>query len=258
MTFLCVSDQVDPLVYSNSVQERYKDIDAVLCAGDLSMEYVDFIVDALGKPTFFIFGNHDLEDFPLYHKGQRAHNQAEAMGLMMNEVQASMRGHGADYVSNKVIAHKKLFFTKADGNKSPLLIAGVSGSIRYNNGLDQYTNRQMFFQLLKMVPALLLNKILYGRYLDIFLTHASPRHIHDKEDPCHKGFECFNWFIKKFKPALLVHGHIHLYDLQATRVTKSHETTVVNAYSHIVIEYTPDFSNPKGDSSGSINIRTDR
>ncbi|MBQ3980557.1 MAG: metallophosphoesterase, partial [Treponema sp.] len=68
MKFLCVSDQVDPLVYSTTVKERYSDIDAVLCAGDLSMEYMDFIVDALGKPTFFIFGNHDLSEFHLYHR----------------------------------------------------------------------------------------------------------------------------------------------------------------------------------------------
>ena len=84
---------------------------------------------------------------------------------------------------------------------------------------------------------LIKNKIKYGRYLDILLTHASPRHIHDKEDPCHKGFECFNWFIKKFKPAYLIHGHIHLYDLRETRVTQSEDTTVVNAYAHWLIEF---------------------
>ena len=66
MKFLCVSDQIDPLVYSSTVKERYGDVDAVFCAGDLSMEYVDFIVDALGKPTFFVFGNHDLKEYKYY------------------------------------------------------------------------------------------------------------------------------------------------------------------------------------------------
>ena len=66
MKFLCVSDQIDPLIYSSTVKERYGDVDAVFCAGDLSMEYVDFIVDALGKPTFFVFGNHDLKEYKYY------------------------------------------------------------------------------------------------------------------------------------------------------------------------------------------------
>ena len=256
MRFLCVSDQIDPLVYSTSVKERYGDVDAVLCAGDLSMEYVDFITDALGKPTFFVFGNHDLEEYkyyasPLKQNSSQPHESLKDAGLS--------HGHGADYVSNKIIRHKRLRFTLKNGKTTPLLISGVSGSIRYNNGQDQFTNSEMMLQLLLLVPGLIWNKLVYGRYCDIFLTHASPRHIHDREDPCHKGFECFNWFIGKFKPALLVHGHIHLYDLADVRVTKSHETTVVNAYSHLVLDYEPEFPEKKGETfAAHITIRSDR
>lgn len=229
MKFLCVSDQIDPLVYATSAKERYADVDAVFCAGDLPMDYVDYIVTLLNKPTFFVFGNHDLSEFKYYHRPNPQSSATETM----------QHSHGGDYVSNRVLACKNLLFTLPDGKKTPLLVAGVSGSIRYNNGEDQYTNREMFFQLLAMAPKLLWNKIRYGRFCDVFLTHASPRHIHDREDPCHKGFECFNWFIKKFKPALLVHGHIHLYDLQAERTTVSHQTTVVNAYSRVIINFNP-------------------
>ena len=126
--------------------------------------------------------------------------------------------------------------------------------MRYNNGLNQYTERQMKIALLKMVPGLLWNKIRYGKYLDIFLTHASPRHIHDKEDPCHRGFECFNWFIKKFAPSYLIHGHIHLYDANDQRITavKSSgkaETLVINAYSHIVLNLFTSPENAIGESN---------
>lgn len=254
MKFLCVSDQVDPLVYSTTVKERYSDIDAVLCAGDLSMEYMDFIVDALGKPTFFIFGNHDLSEFHLYHR-QTVLAQRPSQLAKMHSLE---NGHGADYINRKVLRLKNLSFKAPNGKTTPLLLAGVSGSIRYNKGEDQYTDFEMKLKLISMVPALIWNKIRYGRYCDIFLTHASPRHINDRDDPCHKGFECFNWFIKRFKPALLVHGHIHLYDLQAPRVAKSAQTTIVNAFSHIVIEYEPKLSEKEGDFLGSINIRTDR
>ncbi|MBB5218120.1 metallophosphoesterase [Treponema rectale] len=249
MKFLCVSDQIDPLVYSTTLKERYGDVDAVFCAGDLSLEYVDFIVTALGKPTFFVFGNHNLEDYDLYTKSD--HNNS------MTPFQQASRGHGGDHSGQKVFASKHLFFTDSSGKKTPLLIAGADGSMRYNNGKCQFTEGQMFRTLLKMVPKLLWNKIRYGRYLDVFLTHASPRHIHDREDPCHKGFECFNWFIRKFSPALMIHGHIHLYDLQAVRCTKTEKTTVVNAYSHIVVEMKKNFTKGAAHES-DISIISDR
>ncbi len=253
MKLLCVSDTVDPLIYSTTVKERYSDIDVILCAGDLSMEYQDYIVTTLGKPMYFVFGNHDLKDFWLYNKKAAAKSNITA-------IQALDRGHGGDYISNKSVAVNQLSFKLPNGKSTPLLIAGVSGSLRYNNGDDQYTEKQMYWQLLQLAPKMIWNKIRYGRCCDIFLTHASPRHIHDKEDQCHKGFECFNWFIEKFKPAMLIHGHIHLYDLQATRTTKSKDTMVINAYSHIVIDYQPEFTGKKGETtSGSlINILTDR
>lgn len=252
MKFLCVSDAVDPLIYSTSVKERYADVDAVLCAGDLSLDYQDYIVTTLGKPLFFVFGNHDLKDFGLYNKKAANQNNMTAMHIME-------QSHGGDYVSNRSMVCRFLPFKLPNGSTTPLIIAGVSGSMRYNNGQDQYTEREMKWQLLKLAPVMLYNKIRYGRCCDIFLTHASPRHVHDKEDPCHKGFECFNWFINKFKPGMLIHGHIHLYDLQAIRSTKVDQTMVINAYSHLVVDYQPNFTGKKGEASGSIiNILTDR
>lgn len=250
MKFLLVSDQIDPLVYSQTVRERYQDIDAVFAAGDLSMEYVDFIVDSLNKPSYFVFGNHELEEYNFYRKKGMFEQSPFAAFQDMN------KGHGADYAGNRIIKCRHLAVKGADGKTTPLLIAGVSGSMRYNNGQAQFTEKQMKRQLLALAPALWWNKIRYGRYCDIFLTHASPRHIHDKEDPCHKGFECFNWFIKKYSPSLMIHGHIHLYDLQAKRCTVAGDTTVINAYSHLVVDFQPSF---KGDKfEPIITILSDR
>ncbi|MBP5464333.1 MAG: metallophosphoesterase [Treponema sp.] len=254
MRFLCVSDQIDPLIYSTSLRERYDDVDAVFCAGDLPMDYVDFIVSSLGKPTYFVFGNHDLTEFDYYKRGGRVEPTA---GAPFGDPTLS-HSHGGDYVSNKSLRVKKLSFKLPDGQETPLLIAGVSGSMRYNNGKDQYTEGEMMRQLLFLMPKLVWNKLRYGRYCDVFLTHASPRHIHDKEDDCHKGFECFNWFIRKFKPALLLHGHIHLYDLATPRTTVSDMTTVVNVYSHIVIDFNPIFSDKGNYANSNITILSDR
>ena len=248
MRFLCVSDQIDPLVYATNNTDRYGDVDAVLCAGDLSMEYVDFIVTTLGKPTFFVFGNHDLEEFDFYKHG----GASSPFEATLN------KHHGGDYASNKMYRCKNLTFDLPNGKKTPLLICGVSGSMRYNNGKDQYTNTEMLLQLIALIPSLLWNKLRWGRYCDIFLTHASPRHIHDREDPCHKGFKCFNWFIKKFEPAMLIHGHIHLYDLQAVRKTVVGKTTVMNAYSHIIVDFNPNFTGKGNYVESNIDLITDR
>lgn len=231
MKILCVSDYVDPLIYNQNVKEAFPDIDLILCAGDLPMDYVDFIVTVFNKPTYFIFGNHNLKDYPYYHKESRLDSHS------IHDYNDTSHAHGGIYAGFKSFVNYDLHYTNPEtGKETPLLIAGVSGTVKYNKGMNQFTEFQMKMKLLKMVPRLLNNKRKYGRYLDIFLTHASPRHIHDHEDPCHVGFECFNWFLDRFKPTYMVHGHIHLYDMREERIGKYFDTTVVNAYSHCVIE----------------------
>lgn len=218
MKILCVSDYIDPLVYSNTIKERFSDIDIILAAGDLPLEYVDFIVSSLNKPAFFVFGNHNLKEYSYYHPVKdQLYKMPQQKWDLHNE-------HGAEYLGFRTAQSKGL------------LLAGASGSMRYNNGECQFTDFQMKMKLLKMLPRLILNKIRYGRYLDVFLTHAPPEGIHDKNDRCHKGFPCYLWFIRKFKPKYLIHGHIHLYSLQDVRVSTFEETQVVNAYSHYILE----------------------
>lgn len=192
------------------------------------MEYIDFIVSTLNKPTYFIFGNHNLKEYKYYHS------------YLPKDAQTSCTEYhtsGAVYAGFKVLREHELKWNHpARKKETPLLIAGVSGSRNYNHGLNQYSEFEMKFKLLKLVPRLLINKIKYGRYLDIFLTHATPRHVHDHEDNCHKGFKVFNKFIKKYKPAYMVHGHIHLYDQSEPRISVYEKTVVVNAYGHYVID----------------------
>ncbi len=217
MKILCISDQIDPLVYSNSIKERFADVDVVLSAGDLPLDYLDFIVSSLNKPLFFVFGNHNLQGFSSLSKNRK------------NEIDWDAGEHysystGAVHVSSKIV------------KEDSLIIAGLGGSMRYNNGENQYTEFQMKWKIIKLMPKLFFNKLFRGRYLDILLTHASPEGIHDKEDPCHWGFHSFLWFMRFFKPKYLIHGHIHLYDLSEVRTTKYHDTLVVNAYSHFILE----------------------
>ena len=89
MKILCLSDYVDPLIYNQNVREVFGDVDLVLCAGDLPLDYVDFVVTMLNKPTYFIFGNHNLKDFSYYHKAARNIPQA-----MPSDFKHSSFGHG--------------------------------------------------------------------------------------------------------------------------------------------------------------------
>jgi Icc-related predicted phosphoesterase len=111
--------------------------------------------------------------------------------------------------------------------------------MRYNRGDFQFTEAQMRRLLGTLVPGLIWNKMRYGRYLDVFLTHAPPEGIHDLADPCHRGFHCFRTFLERFKPALHVHGHIHRYGSDAPRATPCGPTTVINAYDHYTLDFTP-------------------
>lgn len=233
MKILCVSDFVDPMIYNQNVKEVFSDVDLILAAGDLPLDYIDFMVTILNKPTYWIFGNHNLKEYKYYCRDHQ-----NAPQHMTKNASDTTHFHGGTHLGFKTAVCPSLSYTNPKNRKqTPLLIAGIDGSLKYNNGECQFTEGQMKFKLLCMIPQLIMNKIKYGRYLDIFLTHASPRHIHDHEDQCHKGFECFNWFLQKFKPSVMIHGHIHLYDMREERIGKYYDTTVINAYSHVLIDF---------------------
>ena len=216
MKILCISDQIDPLVYSPHIKERFADVDLILSAGDLPMDYLDFIISNLNKPLFFVFGNHHTNELRHYKKIWDTPFVVDDKEFL---------GCGAVYLGTKV---------KTEGK---FILAGLGGSMRYNNGVNQFTDFQMSVEAAKLIPGLLWNRIFHGRFVDILLTHAPPHGIHDKKDKCHWGFKTYLWFIKVFKPKYLVHGHIHLYDLSDVRCTKLENTTVVNAYSHYIIDF---------------------
>ena len=216
MKILCISDHIDPLVYSSGIKQRFSDIDLILSAGDLPMDYLDFIISNLNKPLFFIFGNHHITEIKHFRKFWYS-------ALPDNDQELFCCG--AVHAGTKV---------KIEGK---YIIAGLGGSMRYNNGINQFTEFQMLIEASKLIPRLLWNRLFHGRFLDILLTHAPPKGIHDKNDKCHWGFKTYLWFMKAFKPRYLVHGHIHLYDLSDVRCTQYRGTTVINAYSHYVFNF---------------------
>ena len=98
----------------------------------------------------------------------------------------------------------------------------------------------MWLAALRLIPALLANRIVRGRYLDVLVTHSPPRGIHDLPDRAHWGFTAFRWFLRAFRPRYHLHGHSHVYDQRTVTRTQFHDTLVVNAYGAQQIELNGD------------------
>ena len=222
MKILCVADEKDPLVYSDNVVKRYGDVDLVISAGDLPLKYYEFIVSSLNKHFYFVFGNHHVEDLPKFTKRRTMDNPFE----LRFERSRMGWGVGGDFIDGLVMRD----------NSSGLLLAGLGGSMRYNRGDHQFTEFEMYLRILGMVPKLLFNKLRHGRYVDILITHAPPRGLGDREDRCHMGFKAFLWFMRKFKPKYLLHGHVHLIDLNSPRVSQYHGTEIINVFGSYLLE----------------------
>jgi Icc-related predicted phosphoesterase len=218
MKLLCVADHVDPFIYSSGLKARFADVDLVLSAGDLSLEYYDFIVSSLNRPLYFVFGNHHLED----SRGYRGRTDP-----FSPDDRWRAQGVGAVHLHGRCVRAKGL------------LIAGLGGSIWYNGGDNQFTNLGMAMVIARLVPSLLWNRLFRGRFLDVLVTHSPPYGVNDLPDPCHTGFRVLLWFLRTFRPRYLVHGHVHLYDRNAAREAHYAATTVINAYDHAVIEMEP-------------------
>ena len=207
INILSVSDIETGFIHSPQIREYFKDVDLVISCGDLPYSYLEYIVSMLNIPLYFVHGNHGGPEYSQW--GAR-----------------SEPGGGINL-------HRRC---KQD--ESGLLLAGVEGSNRYNNGPNQYTQSEMWGNVFNLVPRLMLNHLQYGRYLDVFVSHASPWGIQDADDLPHLGIKAFRWLIKVFQPAVNLHGHIHVYRSDTVTCTEEKNTWVINSYGYRRLQLT--------------------
>ena len=201
MELLTVSDIESCLVYSPKIKQRFKNTELAISCGDLSYSYLEYIISSLDIPLYYVRGNH-------------------AKKIEFGCFQPRQSPWGA------IDLHKRVVRDSTTG----LLLAGIEGSLRYNDGDYQYSQARMLWMVMQLVPRLLWNKLRYGRYLDIFISHAPPWGIHDREDRPHQGIKAFNWLIKTFKPTFHLHGHIHVYQPWIVTETRVGQTLILNTY----------------------------
>ncbi len=109
---------------------------------------------------------------------------------------------------------------------------GLGGSMRYKPGPFQYTQLEMNLRIIKLWLPLKIH-----RGFDVLVAHAPAKGLGDGEDLPHAGFKGFLTLMEAYRPAFMVHGHVHLsYNPLARRVNRFRETTVINAYEKYVFE----------------------
>jgi Icc-related predicted phosphoesterase len=202
---LAISDQVVERIYTLSSSGHFQGVELIVGCGDMPYAYLEYLVTILNVPMFYVPGNHDARFDP---QSEKAHAEG---GLNLDL---------------KIVRHNKF------------LIGGFGGSIRYRpDGINQYTQSEAYLRAFAMLPRLLLNRMQYGRALDILISHSPPFGIHDDSDPAHNGLKALNWLIRIAQPRYLFHGHTHFYKRNlASPETTIGITKVMNVYPYKTID----------------------
>ncbi len=194
MKILFIADEESKMYWDYFKKEYFEGIDLIISCGDLKASYLTFLATMLPIPVLYVHGNHD---------DKYEHNPPE----------------GCTCIEDKVYEYEGV------------RILGLGGSICYNKGKHQYTEKQMHSRVKK------LRWKIKRKGIDIFVSHAPALGLNDGEDLCHRGFDEFNHILEDYKPKIYAHGHVHMnYGRNIPRETKVGETRVINAYEKYIVE----------------------
>lgn len=202
---LAVSDEVVERLYSLSSSGHFSEIEVVLGCGDLPYPYLENLLTLLNIPLFYVPGNHD----PVYNpESHLAHVE------------------GGSNLDLKLVRFKKF------------LIGGFGGSIRYRpDGTNQYSQTEAYLRAFRLLPRLYLNRLNYGRALDILITHSPPFGFHDEETQAHQGLKAINWLLHVAQPRYHFHGHTHFQRRNLSPSESIHDLTkIINVFPYKVID----------------------
>lgn len=106
MKILVVADIKSPFYFDCYTPGKLKDFDLILSCGDLSRDYLEFLVTMARCPLYYVPGNHD-ESFDLHPP------------------------EGCESIDGRLVEYQGV------------RILGLGGSYHYRHGSQQYTERQM-------------------------------------------------------------------------------------------------------------------
>ena len=195
MKILILSDVESKYLWDYFEKEKLEGIDLILSCGDLKPQYLSFLASFTKAPVLYVRGNHD-------------------------DCYEINPPDGCICIEDSIY------------NFNGLRIMGLGGSIKYNNGKNQYTQNQMKKRVKRMWFKLMRN---HG--FDILLTHAPAAGFHEGDDRAHKGFDVFSELIDRYHPKFFIHGHVHKdYSRNFVRQDQIGDTTVINGYERFTLE----------------------
>ncbi len=195
MRILLLADQAEPTLWEYLDKRKLEGVELVLSCGDLPAEYLSFLTCFTPAPILYVHGNHD-------------------------DRYATKPPEGCICIEDTVYVHEGL------------RILGLGGSMRYNKGVNQYTEKEMRKRYKK-----LRFKLWRSKGVDILLTHAPAYRIGDDEDRAHIGFETFVQILDKYQPKLFAHGHVHQnYRYDFKRMRQHGQTQIINACGYYIID----------------------
>ncbi|WP_026065637.1 metallophosphoesterase family protein [Actinoalloteichus spitiensis] len=211
---LAVADGVVEKLWTEQV--RAYDVALVLGAGDLPFDYLEYLSTELGVPCVFVPGNHD-QDLSGYTKVRGMWTRG---GMPVSWPGPA----GAVNADGRVV------------DVAGLRIAGLGGCLRYREGANQWTEREQARRGRRVCRRAAARRWWDGRGVDVLLTHAPPFGCGDLDDPPHRGFHCLHDVVRRLRPPLLVHGHVHPEYGPRAREGHLGNTLLVNAAYHRVVE----------------------
>lgn len=195
MKILTISDEESKLLWDHYQPGMLDEYDLIISCGDLSPHYLSFLATFTHAPVLYVNGNHD---------GKPGAPEPE----------------GCICIENKIVIY------------NGIRIMGLGGSMRYKNGPNQYTQREMCRRVNKMKL-----KLMYHKGIDILVTHSPAFGINDGKDLPHTGFKAFNKLLDKYSPKYFIHGHVHLNYGRYKRVCTYKDTVIINAYKRYSFEF---------------------
>ncbi len=215
MRILAVADEVAPALEGSLLAQLRPDL--ILACGDLPFDYLEYLGTAADVPLCYVHGNHDpaldVPKVPPYLPG--AFEQEEPRRVMGG---VNVDGRMADLVGLRII--------------------GLGGSIRYNQGPNQYTDRVMRLRVRRLSRKARTRRRRDGKTVDVVITHSPPLDCGDGEDPPHRGFAAFHRLLDELEPRLMLHGHIHPHGFPRPDRTLG-PTRIVNVIPYRLMELDP-------------------
>ncbi|MCZ6457661.1 MAG: metallophosphoesterase [Actinobacteria bacterium] len=212
---LAVADEVSQALYGPRLKELRPDL--ILGCGDLPFDYLEYLRAKAEVPLLYVHGNHDpsprkpvTSNYLPAEYAQRS--PPSAVGCV------DLEDRWEDEVG--------------------LRIAGLGGSIRYNDGDNQFTQAEMRRRVRRLTRRARIRNWRDRRSVDVVIAHSPPLDCGDEGDGPHRGFAAFHRLIEQLEPKVMLHGHIHPHGRPRPDRTIG-RTRIVNVIPYRLLEIEP-------------------